>query len=152
MYLSAEQIAQLAGVDKIHYLNPAAVRNNKSLGDATGLRNIGVHLITVQPGHFSTEYHVHLYEEECIYVLSGSGIATVGEDKFKVGPGDFLSCPAGGEPHDMFSDGDEPLVCLVMGQRLYFDVCDYPRKGKRLYRHGGEWNLVDSHDIERLAR
>ena len=56
MYLSAADIEQLEGVRKVHYLNGAAERLNKSLGDATGLKNIGVHLITVDPGHQSTEY------------------------------------------------------------------------------------------------
>jgi uncharacterized cupin superfamily protein len=64
MYLSAEAIAAMEGVRKVHYLNPDAVRINKSLGDAVGLKNIGVHLISVPPGHRSTEFHVHHYEEE----------------------------------------------------------------------------------------
>jgi uncharacterized cupin superfamily protein len=52
----------------------------------------------------------------------------------------------------MVNDGDEPLVCLVIGQRLAQDVGDYPRLGKRLYRNSGEWNLVDHTDIENIKR
>ena len=37
----------------------------------------------------------------------------------------------------------EPLVCLVIGQRLPQDVVDYPRKGKRLYRNSGQRDMVD---------
>lgn len=152
MYLSAQDIAALVGVRKKHFLNPQAIRLQKSLGDAVGLKHLGVHLISVEPGRYSTEFHVHLFEEECIYVLSGHGTATLGQEKQKIGPGDFIGCPTNGVAHDMFNDGDEPLVCLVVGQRLEQDVCDYPRKGKRLFRNSGEWNLVYEADIQRLKR
>jgi len=152
MYLSAADIEEMEGVHKTHYLNPAAKRLNKSLGDELGLKSIGVHLISVDPGHQSTEYHVHRFEEECIYVLSGRGLAVLGEKLQPIGPGDFIGCPTNGVAHELVNDGDEPLVCLVMGQRLAHDVTDYPRLGKRLYRNAGEWNLVDHANIEQVKR
>jgi uncharacterized cupin superfamily protein len=152
MFLSARDIEALEGVRKVHYLNPAAVRLNKSLGDAVGLQHIGVHLISVDPGHQSTEYHSHRFEEECIYVLSGRGIAVLGEQLQAIGPGDFIGCPANGIAHELINDGVEPLVCLVMGQRLQHDITDYPRLDKRLYRNAGEWNLVNHDDIEHVKR
>lgn len=152
MYLSAEDIEQLEGVEKQHFLNPEALRINKSLGDAVGLRNLGVHQISVPAGHYSTEYHVHHYEEECIYILSGSGVATLGTDQHRIGPGDFIGCPLNGKAHDMYNDGDEPLICLVVGQRLDQDVADYPKQGKRLSRNSGEWTLVDHSAITKIER
>ena len=152
MYLSATAIAAMEGVRKVHYLNPGATRINKSLGDAVGLKNIGVHRIEVAPGHRSTEFHVHHYEEECIYVLSGRGTATLGEATHRIGQGDFIGCPANGVAHEMINDGAEPLVCLVIGQRLPQDITDYPRLGKRLYRHSGEWDLVDLAQVEHPQR
>ncbi|UYG04614.1 cupin domain-containing protein [Halomonas sp. LR3S48] len=152
MYLSAQDIEALEGVRKVHLLNAEAVRINKSLGDAVGMTQLGVHHISVPPGHFSTEYHCHRYEEEAIYVLSGHGVVTLGERKQPIGPGDFIGCPINDVAHEMYNDGDEPLVCLVVGQRLAQDVCDYPRQGKRLYRNSGEWNLVDHDAIEHVPR
>ena len=152
MYLSAKDIDEMEGVRKTHFLNDQAKRINKSLGDAVGLKNLGVHMISVEPGHYSTEYHCHHYEEECIYVLSGTGTATLGNRRQAVGPGDFVGCPINGVAHDLFNDGEETLVCLVIGQRLEQDVGDYPRLGKRLYRNSGEWNLVDQADIEHIKR
>lgn len=149
MYLSAREIERLEGTEKVHFLNPNAVRVDKSLGDATGLRNIGVHLVTIQPGFRSAEQHTHLYEDEGIYVLSGHGTAVLGNETVRLSPGDFIGCPARGAPHEVINDGVEPLVCLVMGQRLDGDVVDFPRVGKRLYRHGGEWDLVDVGTVER---
>lgn len=152
MYLSAQDIEALEGVRKVHLLNAEAVRINKSLGDAVGMTQLGIHQISVPPNHFSTEYHCHRHEEEAIYVLSGHGVATLGEFSQPIGPGDFIGCPTNGVAHEMFNNGDEPLVCLVVGQRLAQDVCDYPRQGKRLYRHSGEWNLVDHTAIEHVKR
>jgi uncharacterized cupin superfamily protein len=149
MYLSAETIAAMEGVRRVHNLNSAAIRMNKSLGDAVGLKNIGIHLISIAPGDKSTEFHTHRYEEEAIYVLSGRGIAVIGEATQKIGPGDFIGFPAGGAAHETINDGAEPLVCLVIGQRLAQDVVDYPRKGKRLFRNSGERNLVDVSSIEK---
>jgi uncharacterized cupin superfamily protein len=143
MYLSAQVIAAMDSVRRVHFLNPGAIRGNKSIGDAAGLKNIGVHLITIAPGDRSTEYHFHHYEEECVYVLSGRGTAVMGDQTHPLGPGDFLGHPIDKVAHEMINDGTEPLVCLVIGQRLAQDITDYPRQGKRLYRHSGERSLVD---------
>ena len=143
MYLSAKAIVELAEKQHTHFLNKEAVRGNKPLGDAAGLKNLGVHLITVAPGSRSTEYHFHHYEEECVYVLTGYGTAVLGDQSHAIGPGDFLGHPIDHVPHEMINDGTEPLVCLVIGQRLTQDITDYPRKGKRLYRHSGARTLVD---------
>lgn len=152
MYLSANTIAEMVGQKKVHFLNENAARINKSLGDAVGLKNIGVHLITVQPGHFSTELHAHLFEEECIYVLSGHGTATMGAESHSIGPGDFIGYPLNGEAHCMEAEGPEPLVCLVVGQRLAQDVTDYPNRRKRLYRNNGEWDVVEYSNIQHVKR
>ena len=149
MYLSAEKITAMEGVRRVHNLNPAAIRTNKSLGDEVGLKNIGIHLISIAPGDKSTELHTHRYEEEALYVLSGRGIAVLGDSTQKIGPGDFIGFPAGGAAHETVNDGNEPLVCLVIGQRLSQDVVDYPRKGKRLFRNSGERSLVDHAHIEK---
>ena len=150
MYLTAAAIAAMPAERRVHFLNPKAIRSNKSLGDATGLTQLGVHLITVAPGDRSTEFHVHHYEEECIYVLSGRATAVIGEESHAIGPGDFIGCPCNGVAHEMVNDGAEPLVCLVVGQRLTQDITDYPRRAKRLFRHSGKRDVVD-HDQIRPA-
>lgn len=149
MYLSAQKNAAMEGVRRVHNLNPDAIRIDKSLGDEVGLKNIGIHLITIEPGDKSTEFHSHKYEEEAIYVLSGHGTEVIGESTQKIGPGDFIGFPGGGSAHETVNDGSEPLVCLVIGQRLAQDVVDYPRKGKRLYRNSGQRDMVDYPHIEK---
>lgn len=146
--ITKREIDAMQGADKTHFLNPNARRTNKSLGDATGLTGLGVHLIEISPGRESTEYHVHYYEDECVYILSGEGEVTIGEETFAVSEGDFIGYRAGGRPHTMKNTGDGPLRCLVAGQRLAHDMADYPRAGKRLFRNAGRpWNLVDLDDV-----
>ncbi|RQV08257.1 cupin domain-containing protein [Burkholderia cenocepacia] len=134
--LKAADIAQMEPSREVHSLNPNAVRLKRQLSDLTGLTQFGVHLLTLMPGHESAEYHRHLYEEEFVYVLSGTGTVTIGEHASEIGPGDFLGFPRGGEAHTVQNTGDAPLQLLVCGQRLEHDVCEYPRVGKRLYIAG----------------
>ncbi len=147
LIVKAGEIEEMEGERRVHFLNPAADRVRKSLGDRVGLNNIGVHLIYVEPGKETTEYHKHYHEEECIYVLSGNGTLVIEGESFPFGQGDFVGFPANTAAHSLANDGEEMLVCLVMGQRLAQDVADYPHQGKRLYRYGDTWDLVDLKDI-----
>lgn len=62
----------------------------------------------------------------------------------RVTAGDFLGYRAGGEAHSLKYIGTGVLKCIVVGQRLEYDVADYPLLRKRLYRsRGRRWNLVD---------
>ena len=146
--LTPEAIAAMPGVSKTHFLNHNAKRSNKSLGDATGLTHMGFHLIEVPPGCESTEYHVHYYEDECVWILEGEATVTIGESSTVVGPGTFIGYPAGGEAHTMKNTGDGPLRCLVAGERRAHDVGDYPRLGKRVFRNEGRpWELAEISDL-----
>lgn len=141
--LKAAEIDDMEGELITHFLNPNAIRFNKSLGGAVGMSNMGVHMIYVEPGKDSTEFHKHLYEEECMYVLSGSGRLTLEEDIYEVAKGDFIGLPADEVAHALFNNGDETLVCLVMGQRLKNDIADYPNRSKRIYRYSGDADVVE---------
>lgn len=141
--VTAEEITAMDGLAKVHFLNPAAKRVNKSLGDLTGLTGLGFHIIEVAPGDETTEYHVHHFEDECVYVLNGTATAEIGEDKHPIKPGDFIGYRKGGMAHTIVNTGAETLRMIVVGQRLPHDVGDYPRKGERIYRNNGmDWDLV----------
>ena len=142
MHLSAADIQDMQGIRTVHLLNPEAVWITRALGDAAGLRQLGVHMVIVEPGHRSGEYHGHHFEEECFYILAGTGTAVLGEQIVRVGPGDFIGVPAGGPAHELVNDGSEPLMFLAVGQRLDHDVVDFPRRGQRLYRHHNAADLV----------
>lgn len=142
--LKKVEIEAEEGLFKKHFLNEDAQRVNKSLGDLTGLTGFGIHLIEVPPGKESTEYHMHYFEDECTYVLSGSGKVVIADTDYPIEAGDFIAYPKGGAAHTMINTGTDILKCLVVGERLAHDVGEYPRKGKRIYRNTGmPWNLVD---------
>ncbi len=148
-HLTADDIAAAEPLAKTHFLNDNAKRRNLSLGDMTGLTGLGIHLIEVDPGRETTEYHVHHHEDEAIYVLAGTATATIGEEEVAIGPGDFIGYRAGGLAHTIVNTGSEVLRLLVIGQRLPHDVGDYPRKQKRIFRNVGQpYELVDHSAIE----
>ena len=147
--VTAAEIAAMQGLEKVHFLNPQARRINKSLGDLTGLTGLGFHIIEVAPGDETTEYHVHHFEDECVYVLDGHATAEIGDDKHEIGPGDFIGYRKGGLAHTIVNTGTTTLRMIVVGQRLAHDVGDYPRKAKRIFRNGDlPWDLVDHTAIE----
>ena len=146
--LKAEAIAAMQEVRRVHVLNAGAVRNQRSLGDAVGMKDLGIHLVRIEPGHETTEYHTHYCDEEFVFILSGRGIADIGDKKFEVGPGDFMGFTAQSAPHTMSNAGSEDLVYLVGGTRKPFDVSEYPRARKRAYKFAGERHTVDYDDVK----
>lgn len=150
--ITAAEIEAMEGVRKQHFQNPNARRVNKSLGDAAGLTGIGFHLIEVDPGCETTEFHMHYHEDECVYVLSGTGTAEIGDETHPIGPGDFIGYRKGGLAHAIRNTGAEVLRCLVAGERLAHDVGDYPRKRQRIFRSAGlPWTVADIDHLTALG-
>lgn len=144
--VTREEIEAMNGLRKTHFLNDNAQRVNKSLGDLTGLTGLGFHIIEVEPGRDTTEFHAHLFEDECVYVLEGTATARIGDSSVAIKAGDFLGYRKGGLAHTITNTGGGVLRCIVVGERLAHDVADYPDLKKRIYRNAGlPWNLVD-HD------
>jgi uncharacterized cupin superfamily protein len=141
--LQANDIKAMPEIVKVHGLNPTAVRHTKSLSDAVGMTQMGIHLVRVEPGKETTQFHFHHQEEEFIYIISGRGIAEIGESEFLVEAGDFMGFTAPSLPHCMKNPFEVDLVYLMGGERRNFDICDYPRLKKRLFRVNGERKLVD---------
>jgi uncharacterized cupin superfamily protein len=73
--------------------------------------------------------HTHDRTDEWIFILAGRGIARVGDDRFGIGPNDFIGHPAGGPPHAM--EASDELTYLVGGQIDAADVVTYPEAGLR---------------------
>ena len=141
--LAATTIAKIAEYRRVHPLNKRAIRRGKSLGDAVGMREMGIHLVRIAPGDESTEYHTHYCDEEFVYILSGRGIAEIGTRKFRVGPGDFMGFTAQALPHAMSNPYKEDLVYLLGGTRKAIDISEYPRSRKRAYKFSGLRHTVD---------
>jgi uncharacterized cupin superfamily protein len=140
--LRREDQAALPETKFSHPLNPRSFVFMRTLGDATGLKRTGVHLMRVPPGHESFAYHAHFTEEEFIYVISGRGLAEVGGEKFEIAPGDFLGFPT--DPpvaHQLYNPFDEELVYLSCGERHSTEVADFPKQNARQVRVGMSFSM-----------
>ena len=49
---------------------PCRARRRERLGDAAGLTQFGVNLLTLPPGAWSSQRHWHVLEDEFVYVLA----------------------------------------------------------------------------------
>ena len=137
-YLPARRIADLPEQVYTHPVNPNAIRNTRSLGDALGLDKVGLHLVRLKPGRQSTEFHHHQTIDEFVYVLEGRGKARVGTEEFEIESGDCLGFPAYGPAHVLSNPFDADLLYLCGSNRTDIDICHYPDAGKRLHIVGKE--------------
>lgn len=119
-----------------HPLNPKSEVHMQSLGDAVGLERIGIHILRVPPGKESFAYHAHHTEEEFVYILSGRGMAEIGDKEVEVGPGDFMGFPTPSIGHHLKNPFAEDLVYLSGGERRIAEIAEFPREGKRMVRVG----------------
>lgn len=148
--LTAEQIENLEETAHRHQFNDNAIRHTRSLGDILGLSDIGVHLVRLEKGHDSTQFHFHHVDEEFVYILSGRGIAEIGEESREIGAGDFMAFKKHSLPHNMHNPFDADLVYLMGGSRSRIDICDYPRIGLRMYREDGVKQYVELDDLHEV--
>ncbi|MEA2126475.1 MAG: hypothetical protein QOI80_3257 [Solirubrobacteraceae bacterium] len=80
------------------------------------------------PDTHTTELHFHSTREEAWYVLSGSGHARLGGERFALRPGSFfLRRPNGGVGHRI-EVGPEGMDLLTMGDLVGGDLWVYPER------------------------
>lgn len=121
-----------------HPLNPASEIRGTTLSRLTGLTRCGVNVIRIPPGKESFLHHVHLVDEEWMYVLSGKGELRIGDERFEVGPGDFAGFPPRTHAHHLRNTGADELVYLSGGEAIDFGIADFPDQGLRLTIVGDE--------------
>jgi uncharacterized cupin superfamily protein len=101
-------------------------RTRKPLGDAGGLTQFGVNLLTLPPGAGSSQRHWHSAEDEFVYVLSGqlTLITDQGEDVLRAG--DCAGFPKNdGNGHQLINKSSAAATCLEIGTRSPDDVTMY---------------------------
>jgi uncharacterized cupin superfamily protein len=89
----------------------------RGVGNAAGLKQMGVWVRDIEPGFKGTHRHFHTVEEEWVYVLSGRGSVRVGPLALEVRAGSFVGFPPGPRPHHFIAAASEPLVLLEGGER-----------------------------------
>ena len=102
-------------------------RHVRGLGDALGLRNFGVNVVTLQPGAASAHRHWHSHEDEFVYVLDGALTLVMDAGERELGAGMVAGFAAGtADGHCLVNRGAEPASFLVVGDRSALDECHYP--------------------------
>jgi uncharacterized cupin superfamily protein len=100
----------------------------RDLGRAAGTRGVGVKLVDVDAGKWSTPAHVEGAEEEIFFVLAGSGLSWQDGATYEVRAGDCLVHLAEAEAHTLRA-GHDGLRHLAYGQRLQHGNTVLPRAG-----------------------
>lgn len=98
------------------------------------LKRVSAGIATVPAGRESFARHVHRHDEEWMYVLSGRGVALLGDREEPIGPGDFLGFPPGGASHNVRASPDGDLTYLQGGDawsRGTIELVDFPELGLR---------------------
>lgn len=126
-----------------HPLNPASSVEGFALSRLAGMERAAVNLIRVPAGKESFAYHSHAAEEEWVYILSGKGVAEIGDEAYEVGPGDFMGFPTPSVGHHLKNPYDDDLLYLAGGEKLEVEIADFPRHGKRQVRVGMKIALHD---------
>ena len=120
---------------------PCRDRHRLKLGDAAGLTQFGVNLLTLKPGVWSSQRHWHRLEDEFVYVLSGEVVLVTdgGEEVLKTG--DCAAFPAGEENgHHLINRSGADATLLEVGTRsgkdsgAYSDI-DLTFDAVQGYRH-----------------
>jgi len=126
-----------------HPWNPKSDLTGVRLGRELGLKRTGVSIARMPPGKESYVPHAHHREEEWLYILSGEGLAIIGDEAVRVRGGDFLAFPAPQEAHHLKNAGETELVYLMGGETAKMDVVDFPTLGKRTVRLGDRVTVYD---------
>jgi len=104
-----------------------AGRSSKRLGDAVGLTQYGVNLVTMKPGAASSARHWHEHEDEFVYMLDGELVLIENEGETIMRPGDAAGFKAGvANGHQFVNRTTSDAMFLVVGTRAPQERCHYP--------------------------
>jgi uncharacterized cupin superfamily protein len=100
------------------YRSRVMPREKRALGDALGLRKIGINQTTLPPGKESSMRHWHTHEEEFIYVISGEVVLCTdgGEQTLQAGMCAGFA-PGTGDGHHLINRSAAPVVYLEISNR-----------------------------------
>lgn len=93
--------------------------------------HVGVLIEMPAPGKRLAPLHYHMREEEHALVLEGELTLLLGDETYRMKPGDYAAFPAGRKVgHSLLNSGSGPCRCLMIGARDSADVCIYPQSEK----------------------
>lgn len=132
------------------YASMMAGRSSLRLGQAGGLTQFGVNLVTLEPGALSSLRHWHLNEDEFVMVTEGECVLIEDQGETVMRAGDCAAFPAN-TPNGHHFVNRSPTVArfLVVGTRAPREVATYSDVDLRVeiegatarftYRDGSDW-------------
>ena len=132
------------------YAAMMAGRSSMRLGEAGGLTQFGVNLVTLEPGALSSLRHWHLAEDEFVMVTEGICTMVTDAGATEMRPGDCAAFPAGRpDGHHFINRTDRPARFLVVGSKAPREVATYSDVDLRVemaegtarftYKDGTDW-------------
>jgi uncharacterized cupin superfamily protein len=104
-----------------------AGRVKQALGNAAGLKNFGVNLVSLEPGSRSALRHWHTLQDEFIYVIEGEVSLITDAGPQLLTPGMMAGFPAGeANGHHLVNQSNSRVVYLEIGDRTPEDQAHYP--------------------------
>lgn len=125
-------------------------RSSLRLGDAGGLTQFGVNLVSLDPGAMSSLRHWHMAEDEFVMVTEGECVMVQDEGETVMRPGDCAAFPAGStNGHHFLNRTDRVAKFLVIGSKAKREVATYSDvdmmvemeggKARFTYKDGTDW-------------
>ena len=118
-------------------------REKRKIGDALGLNNFGVNLVTLKPGAASAQRHWHSHSDEFVYILKGEATLITDAGEQVLGVGMVAGFPANEDDgHHLVNKTEADVLYLEIGDRPPKDDVDYPdidmllRDGKLVHKDG----------------
>ena len=106
---------------------PCRARERQKIGDAAGLTQFGVNVLTLPPGAWSSQRHWHTESDEFIYVLRGEVTLVTDDGAEVLCAGDAAGFKAGdANGHCLQNRTQEAVLVLEIGTRSESDGAHYP--------------------------
>ena len=120
------------------YDREVAGRSSQRLGDAGGLTQFGVNLVTLAPGAKSSMRHWHRHEDEFLMVVEGEVMLMQDAGETPMRAGDCAAFPAGDQDgHCLVNRSDREARFLVVGTRAPREVATYSDLDLMVEMEGG---------------
>lgn len=118
---------QTASTYPAEFQPAVAGRMRQRVGEAAGLTNFGVNVVTLLPGAASALRHWHTHQDEFIYVIAGD-ITLITETGAQLLTSGMMAGFAANDPngHHLVNQSDQPAQYLEIGDRTGGDRVSYP--------------------------
>ncbi len=131
------------------YASQVVKREYQALGDAGGLTQYGVDMVTMYPGDVSSMRHWHSAEDEFLWMVEGELVLVQDAGETVMRAGDAAAFPMGDpDGHHLLNRSDAEAKFLVVGTRAEDDVCTYSDIDMKFDKAVGRFTRRDGSALE----